>query len=280
MSGRILFYTLFAITAVSFVLFANIVAYTPVVAEQKHDVLQIRTVEGVSATAWGVFDPSTGKLIDGVKTTDVLPIASVAKLFTAYAVAHSKNESEETTITWSDLNTEGESGKLVYGATSTLGNLLFPLLLESSNDAAAAIERTLEGSFEKSVLALTEEHVIEHTVISDPAGLSSDTTSTVLDLARFYAYLNDAYPHIVDITLLDMYVTPETGLINNNPAQKIEGFIGGKQGFTSEAGKTFVGAFAVDDYEVGVVLLGSSNLPKDIESILNAVYVEEVSSER
>jgi D-alanyl-D-alanine carboxypeptidase len=78
-----------------------------------------------------------------------------------------------------------------------------------------------------------------------------------------YAGLTNVYPHILDITRLDTYVASETGYINNNPGRAIPDFTGGKQGYLDESAYTFVGGFG----DVGIVVLGSTNLRKDLETL-------------
>lgn len=230
-------------------------------------------VDNPVARAWGVFDPVTGELLAEKNANDAYPIASITKLFAAYALLESGKESEHTTLIWEDLNTEGESGKLVHGTKTKLGDLLFPLLIESSNDAGSAIARTLGTSYDAYMHALIEDIKLTHTHIEGTTGLSAYAVSSVRDLAHFYVYLKEAYPHIIDITKLYTYITSEdTGLINNNPARTLDTFMGGKHGYTAEAGKTFVGTFTVQNgieaKEIGIVLLGSKDIVRDIKAIL------------
>lgn len=219
----------------------------------------------LSTDTWGVFDVETGELIAGSNTDTEHPIASVTKLFTAYTVEASGRTHEEVTITWSDLSTEGRAGKLAYGETMTLHELLFPLLLESSNDAGEAIRRTLGNTFSDTLEAVAERSALSQTRIVDGTGLSAGNISTVADLARFYAFLGRTEPHLIDITRLKAYVTSDdTGLVNNSPLIEQQGYSGGKHGFTDEAGRTFVGTFVLPDgSRIGMVILRSADLRKD-----------------
>ena len=223
----------------------------------------------LTADVWGLFDPQTGEILAGSNTDSQKPIASVTKLFTAYAAMQSSSTlNTEFRILWRDLNVEGEAGRLSYGELMTNRRLLFPLLIVSSNDAGAAIRRTLGPDFSESQTALIKNLGLESTVIVDGTGLSPDNRSTVRDLARFYAYLREAQPYIVDITQLNMYIAKNNGWINNNPARTLESYRGGKHGFITEAKTTFVGSFMVGEKETGVVLLGSSDLLADIRQLI------------
>ncbi len=224
----------------------------------------------LTTDTWAVFDTATGNIQYGKNIETVRPIASITKLFTAYMVLYTGGQSAETTITAEDINTEGAFGKLKYGETLTLGSLMFPLLLESSNDAGSAIARTFGPLYGEAVgwalsnLSLTDTHIVDGT------GLSKDDVSSARDLARFFTLIKSTYPHITDITQLRMYINDKRGLVNNNPGRTFSNFTGGKQGFTPEAGKTFVGSFRLpsSNREVGIVLLGSDDLKTDIGRIL------------
>jgi len=158
----------------------------------------------------------------------------------------------------------------VYGEVTTPAELLFPLLIESSNDAGEAIRRTLGSDFKTGVDAVKEELRLTNTTIIEPTGLRDENVSTVTELARFYAHLKKTYPHIIDITRLNTYLRGDTGLVNNDPARTRTDFSGGKHGYTDTAGRTFVGTFIINESgdEVGVVLLGSKNLLSDINTIV------------
>lgn len=276
MSGRIMLYTMLVASMVGTVFLVGGVTYTPAQGEETKEVPVTIHIGEPDARAWGVFDVESGTLLAGEDTDTPHPIASVTKLFTAYVVSESEREEEAVTITWSDLNTEGDSGKLTYGDETTLGALLFPLLIESSNDAGTAIGRALGDSFTETLGTLRDELTLTETHITEPTGLSPTSVSSVEDLARFYAHLRHTHAHILDITTLRTYVREDHGLVNNDPAHAIETFTGGKHGYTPEAGKTFVGTFMVREAglerELGIVLLGSRDIVQDITAILGPEY--------
>lgn len=230
----------------------------------------------LTTLSWGVFDPVDGAITAGVGIDTVHPMASITKLFTAYAVVTAGSTTAPVVVSWSDLNAPGRAGKLTYGEELTQGDLLFPLLLESSNDAGAALERVLGDTFFTSVEKLTRTMSLTDTHVVDATGLGTENVSSVRDLARFYAHVRTEYPHIIDITKLSMYVGPHVGLVNNNPVQKVPQFSGGKHGYTDAAQRTFVGTFTLEgtDREIGVILLGSTDIVSDSIEILT--YAETV----
>ncbi|HEU4677190.1 MAG TPA: serine hydrolase [Candidatus Paceibacterota bacterium] len=229
---------------------------------------EVSAPAGLTTDTWGIFDPATGELIAGEHASDARPIASVAKLFTAYAVMASEKRDDLVTISAGDVATEGRAGKLYVGERMTPYKLLFPMLIESSNDAAEAARRTLGVDFTKNVTNIESDLGLKNTTLADGAGLSPKSVSSVEDLSRFYAHLKKTYPHVLDITRLNMYIDDHTGYVNNDPARSLTTFEGGKNGYTDEAARTFVGTFSKDGAEVGIVLLGSTDIVRDIERLL------------
>lgn len=235
----------------------------------------------ISTDVWGIFDPKTGLVITGENIQDIRPIASISKLFTAATVLESTKKDDAFEIIESDILTEGRSGKLVAGVHMTPYELLFPLLIESSNDAGAAIKRTMGPEFGSTIQEMISTLGLNDTQIFEPTGLRPENTSSVTDLSRFYAFLRETHPHILDITKLNIYVDSRTGYKNSDPAQKLQNFVGGKQGYTDEAGRTFVGSFLLPNSskEVGIVILGSTQLLTDIQSLLSYADAMNISSD-
>lgn len=243
-------------------------------AEELATESQKAALSGFTTDTWALFDPDTGEILRGENLDEVRPIASITKLFTAYAATKSDLLDSAVTISWSDLNTEGRAGKLTYGERHTVRELLFPLLIESSNDAGEALRRALGNDFALELDILERELGLASTVIVDGSGLSPENVSTVADLSRFYSFLRREHPHILDITKLKLYIGEEHGWVNNDPARELPGFSGGKNGYTYEAGRTFVGTFTIPetDREVGVVFLGSTNFSSDMNLLMD--YLE------
>lgn len=229
-------------------------------------------LSGVTAESFIVMDAEEGGVVFEKDADTVRSIASITKLFTARAAYRSPAIDEETLIVWQDVVTEGTSGSLSLGDTYTLRELLFPLLLSSSNDAGTAIVRILgQSAFEDALDTMIEDAELSHTEIVDPTGLDDGNISTARELAEFvqYLYVHDEY--VLDITTLSSYLGPYQGWKNNNPAREFDSFRGGKQGFTDRAGRTFAGIFSSNRGPYIVVFLGSSDLEDDLAAFVSAL---------
>ncbi len=224
----------------------------------------------LSVSAYAIFDIETGEIISGFNDEAVFPIASVTKLITAAATIEKLPKEKEATIIYRDVAEDGRSGRLSVGQKYTAHELLFPLLLESSNDAAVALERLADGALVKEMNELVEEAGAKDMVLSDTSGLSTGNIATARDLATVSSYLYKTEPHIFDITRLSKRAGPYGGWTNNSPVLEAN-YRGGKHGYTQAAKRTVVAlyeeGFPAGKKTIGYVLLGSENLASDMEKL-------------
>lgn len=226
--------------------------------------------EAITAEAYLIENLETGAVVFEKNKDEARPIASLTKLFTAAIANQTDSLEEDTLIVWQDVVTEGTSGSLGLGQVYTVRDLLFPLLLSSSNDAASAVERVIgsEVYTAKKTEVLTSAG-LTNTELKDASGLSDQNTSTPAELAKFLRYLKDSEPYVLDITRLKSYVGPYHGWINNNPGVSYEAWRGGKHGYTYAAGRTFAGIYEREGTPYAIVLLHSDDLHEDIRVALS-----------
>lgn len=228
----------------------------------------------VSAAAYSVFDVETGEPFGAKNPNDRHEMASVTKLITADTALSTSTVDSSTTVSWRAVRTEGKSGSLRAGEQYHVRELLFPLLLESSNDAAEAIaEKNGRARFIGSMNARVKDLGMSSTTIVDPSGLSPKNVSTAHDLSTLLTYLIRDHRHILDITTLATYVGATHTWQNIDPVVSSKGFIGGKHGYTDTAGRTLAVVFdervpgSNTTRSIGVVLLDSDNLQQDVERL-------------
>jgi serine-type D-Ala-D-Ala endopeptidase (penicillin-binding protein 7) len=266
------------------VIFLLFFAYTNVFSSQS--VAEVKTPAqffvtanetDVSAQAFAVFDAQSGEVLLAENTDSILPIASVTKLITAAALVKNTDLTQTGTVTITDVLTLGEAGQLTAGDVYSYRELLFPLLLESSNDAAAFFERETKGGVVKEMNQLALNLGMKETSFTDASGLNDSNVSTVDNLVTFLTYLVEEEPYILDITTLKQYVGPYSGHLNNNPVIGSD-YQGGKHGYTVAADRTLVALFEEDfgseKRTLGYVLLGSEDLAEDTTKLRNFVAKE------
>lgn len=229
----------------------------------------------VSVKSFAIFDANSGEIITSQKGELVLPIASITKIFTAAVVLNSGEESEKVTITEADVAAIGRAGRLAAGQVYTTYDLVFPLLLESSNDAAAAIDRVLTGGVVARVRTMLDKFGAAKTKIVDSSGLADQNQSSAHELAYLAAALRREEPHLFDITKLSRRVTAEVVWTNNSPLQH-DAYLGGKHGFTEAAQRTAVVFYKETltggiSREIGYVVLGSEDLASDVSRLRDFV---------
>lgn len=223
----------------------------------------------ISAKSFLVFDIETGEVVFGDDIHTPRPIASVTKLFTASAAEEGIQLEQKTVISQADVDAEGRAGKLSAGEEYSYRELLFPLLLESSNDAASVFEKVVDKVPETK------------TVLADASGLSSKNQASAADLADDLNMLYHEHRHVFDITTLKQYVGEDIEWVNNSPVRDLPGYKGGKHGYTEAANRTLVAVFEeekVGDREFGYVLLGSNDIRSDLlalrETLVNSARLE------
>ena len=201
----------------------------------------------VKAAISVLVDSQGGKRVLFKKNSDErLPVASLTKLMTANIVLENYDLSREIKISEEAVAQNGEAGKLTAGKIFSVEYLLYPLLMESSNDAAYALTNDYNEITEEKFIELmnlkAEGLGLENTYFVNPTGLDPEQPdhsinySTTEDLVKLTKYLlkKSSIWEILTTQKFSLY-GPE--LINTNELLgKIPNIVGGKTGFTDQAG--------------------------------------------
>ncbi len=173
--------------------------------------------------------------------------------------------------------------KLTEGDQMTFEDLLYGMMIASGNDAAQAVAVLVAGS--------TTEFVRLMNSFVEELGISSSSThftnvtglhdvnhfTTARDLAKIMAYCvqNDTFRLIIACPEYTVYstfwpdgttFTSKYDLIDSTKSLYYKPCIGGKTGYTSKAGRSFVGAAQQDDITLVSVSLDPPDMngdPKD-----------------
>lgn len=233
------------------------------------------TAPALAATSYVIFDVETGKVIASQSGDTIAPIASVTKLLTAATVLRTANLEEEYTVEATDLEAHGRAGRLSAGEVYTARELLFPLLLESSNDAAAVFERETKGDIVRRMNGYAAELGASSLTVVDASGIASENKASAADLARLTSTLYRIEPHLFDIARLTKHAGTYTAWQNNSPVLAPE-YRGGKHGYTEAANRTLVAlyeeSFPAGTRVLGYVILGSADLAHDTALLRDFVH--------
>ena len=229
----------------------------------------------VQSEAYLVGDLDTGEIILQKNKDQKFPIASVSKLFTAIVSAEKQNQDEVTQISAQALQTEGENGELYLGQKIKVKDLIYPMLLESSNDAAEAIaEYSGRHTFIEQMNQKVQDLEMTATSFVDPSGLSEKNQSTASDLFKFTQYLKTAKPDLLQLTTNKSYNNKNQTWFNTSQFLDLAGYLGGKRGYTSPAMQTALSAFTIPlgesgNRNLGIIVLRSPDRYKDVSNIYN-----------
>jgi len=238
-------------------------------------------LSSISAKSIYIFDLESQAEIFSRSADTQRPIASVTKLLSSALFSERADGTATTTITWSDVSSEGRSGRLQAAQEYQNKELLFPALLESSNDAAAAMQRVAPVDLVDTMNTYATEHQLLQTHFTDASGLDDSNVSTARELSMLSTVLYMEYPHIFDITRLKTYLNHINAWMNNNPFVHEVGYKGGKHGYTNAANRTAVAFFdeslpSGQVRTVGYVLLGSDSLQTDMKRLRQYVQTSVV----
>ena len=237
-----------------------------------------------------VIQPGDQKILYNKNIFAERPVASLTKMMTALVVISDMNLKDEVAVSRKAVETYGEMGGLVLDEKLTVENLLYIMLISSSNDAAVALEeyynaylRVDESStFVSRMNRKAQELKLFDTFFVEPSGLDASNTSTAYDIARLadYAFSVPILRQVMSTSVMD--IPSLDGVVNHHVVNSnkllgvIPGVLGGKTGYTEEAGESIAlfvkkeGALEADDYLV-YVILGSTDRTKAARQLIEWV---------
>jgi D-alanyl-D-alanine endopeptidase (penicillin-binding protein 7) len=208
----------------------------------------------LTAQSWLVAD-STGKILDGNKTTDVRSIASITKLMTVMVVLDAQQNLDEVI-----------SAKL-YNRKLTRRQLISLAIVKSDNQAATLLCQNYTTGLSGCVHAMNEKAKsleMNDTRYLEPTGLSIFNVSTAEDLVKLvmaaskYPVINeDSNKESISIAV----GKKKTAFFHNTNRLVGQGyeFIVSKTGWITKSGGCIVMMLTTEHGVRTVVLLGSKN---------------------
>jgi len=213
-----------------------------------------------------------------------LPIASLTKLMTALVVLEDKENydfSQVVTVSEKAISQDEDFGNLKIKDKLSVEDLLHIMLIESSNDAAYALAEKIE--VEKFVEKMNQKAKtlgLDNTYFINPSGLDSEdpeipnNLSTVKDLVKLAQYILDQHPIILDISSKMAYEVLDSwgqfhhlAATKNGLSEEIPDIIGGKTGFTNEAGGCMLLVLKDKDGYLINVILGTESPEARLEEM-------------
>jgi serine-type D-Ala-D-Ala carboxypeptidase (penicillin-binding protein 5/6) len=223
----------------------------------------------ISAEAWVVADLDTGDVIAAKDPHGRHRPASIIKVLTAMQAIKELPIHKVVAGTADDAAQEGTKVGVGEDGHYSINDLLHGLLMYSGNDAAHALAMQLGGMGTAlgKINDLARKLGGRDTRVATPSGLDGPGMSTsAYDMALFYRYAwqNPIFADIVSTRRFDFPGRGDVGYPIENDNKLLlnyPGALGGKTGYTDDAGQTFVGAADHDGRRLVAVLLKGTRQP-------------------
>ncbi len=258
---------------------AKQVLTAPILANvSEYPILSRDKFPDISAKAALVMDKDSQVILFTKNASLLFSMASTAKIMTALIALDYYKLDDILTI-----KTEGVGGitiGLKKGEKVKFEDLLYGLLLPSSNDAAMALAQNYKGGEDAFIDKMNEyakRLSLFNTSFRDPAGLDEGDYTTPLELARLasIALKNKLFSQIVatkqaEISSLDGKFSYSVS--NLNQLLGIDGINGIKTGFTEEAGQVLVSSKeTADGHTLISVVMNSKDRFSDTKKLLDYI---------
>jgi D-alanyl-D-alanine carboxypeptidase (penicillin-binding protein 5/6) len=225
----------------------------------------------ISAGAWLLADLDTGEVLAAKDPHGRYRPASTLKLLTAQVML--KNLKDHTVVvdgTENDAGQDGTRAGMEAGGKYSVQQLLTYLIIISGNDAANALAR-VNGGYDKTI---TEMNATANalgaldTRAATVSGLDGPGQQTsAYDLALFAKadMATPTFPEIISSVDVRVPGAGNEGYIAANDNQLLyqyPGALGGKTGFTDDAGNTYVGMAGQNGRRLVVTMMHGSQQPR------------------
>jgi D-alanyl-D-alanine carboxypeptidase (penicillin-binding protein 5/6) len=214
------------------------------------------------------------------------PIASLTKIMTAMVVLRRTKPTEMVTASKRAAKQIPTKLGLKPGDQLEVRDLLYALMLHSSNDVAVALAQHVAGTVSAFDAVMTAKGLdigLTDTWFASPSGLNDKGYSTARDLAAMTRWAYES-PRFASIVATRTYtLTMPTGQrvrMRNLNALLLDypGAIGVKTGYTSESDWSLVAVAVRGHTRIMVVLLADPKVPfKDGEVLLDWGFARESS---
>jgi serine-type D-Ala-D-Ala carboxypeptidase (penicillin-binding protein 5/6) len=225
--------------------------------------------EDISADAWVLADLDSGDVIAARDPHGRHRPASIIKVLLATQALRDLPIHKVVAGTQDDANAEGTKVGVGENGWYSINDLLHGLLMHSGNDTAHALAMQLGGmdTAIQKINDLAGKLGGRDTRAATPSGLDGPGMSTsAYDLGLFYrfAWQNPTFADIVATRSFDFPGRGDVGYPVENDNQLLynyPGAMGGKTGYTDDAGQTFVGAANHDGRRLMAVLMHGTREP-------------------
>lgn len=226
----------------------------------------------ISANSYLLKNLTRGDVPIELNSDRVMPIASITKLVTAVIARKYMDQDDKISISRTVMATYGNTANFKIGERFKVSDLMYPLLMVSSNDAAEAIAEFYgKKDFVQKMNDFVQDIGAYRTYFADPSGLSKSNVSTANDLSIILDWIMDNDPEIISITSLKSKTIRNHTWINPTHFLSWSYYLGGKNGYTPEANRTSAALFTAGANKnvYAVIILDSDSRDADTVRLLS-----------
>ena len=233
---------------------------------------------GATANTYALYNFSNAELITASGKDDIVPIASITKLFTAITVMREGMDLTEK------VKVQGKTaGRFPVGTMVTRMELMKAMLIASDNRAADSLAHSHPGGY-SIFISRVNEHVsdlgLKNTKIEDASGLSPGNLSTASDLTNFVWSLrnNQVITSIASSVSESVEFdnirkkSVKLNIRNTNPDITKYNILISKTGYTSKAGRCLLLLVEHQNEYYGLAVLGEKNTGARSATVKNLIY--------
>lgn len=265
----------------------KIISQLPIANNIENSFLPIRNwainepeISAKSAIVLNFKNDKKNSILYQKNTGKILPVASLTKLMTAIVVIENYDSEQIIKVSENSVLIDGNSGGLIAEEELKIKDLLYIMLVESSNDAAMSLAQDNPKMSYENFITLMNDKAKElglfNTTFKEPVGLDSYNQSTVSEIAVIaeYAFNSPLLAEILKTSEATVYSINKNiihKITNTNKLLgKIPQLIGGKTGYTGEAGGCLMTISNIEstNYLITVVL-GSTQREIDTEKLID-----------
>ncbi len=185
---------------------------------------------------------------------------------------------QKVVLSPSAIETEGISGGFSVGEAYSVEDLVYAMMVVSSNDAAVALSENMpEGRFVSLMNQKAAELGMDNTRFHEPTGLSMLNQGTADDLALLIEYAWSAHPDLFSVSSRKTAIIRELNsgknvrLTNINALASRNDFLGGKTGYTEDANENLVSVFSIEGKPTAIIILGAEDRVVETEKIISFI---------
>lgn len=223
-------------------------------------------------------DLQTGQELFALNPYQRWPIASLAKLMTAVVAKTEIGPEKPVLVSEAAVAADGPAGGFGAGEKYLARDLIRAIIAVSSNDAAEALaEHYGRSGFVAKMNAVAQGLGMIQTNFADPTGISSLDQSSPEDLRKLAVFLYTDHPDVLAVArsketkIQELSSGAARTLTSINAFSGRAEFLGGKTGYTDEAGGNLVSIFSYLHRPVVIIVLGTEDRFGETEKLFEWV---------